>query len=102
MDQSLPTFSLNVGGVVLFRFSSYRSVPEIFGINVESCRNRAKFWMVEITGCSLGVDPWLTYDEIIFNVFQPIVITIPQRHGLVRYDTLGLTWTEKLTVVSLI
>jgi len=47
VDQSSPSFSSNMGGVVvdqlLFRFSMYGSVPEIFASKFEVVRNRAEF-----------------------------------------------------------
>jgi len=45
MDQSTPTFSSNVGGVVvklLFRFSICGSLLEMFAIKVESCQKSRK------------------------------------------------------------
>ena len=48
LDLSSTTFSPNVGGLVVdhlrFRFSSYRSILEIFTIKVEIVGNRAEFW----------------------------------------------------------
>ena len=48
VDQSLPTFLLNVRWVVVdqlrFRFSIRGSIPEIFAIKAESCLKSRKIW----------------------------------------------------------
>jgi len=54
VDQSSPFFSANVGGVVvdqiLFRFSSGRSVREIFAIKFESCLKSHRILPSQILG----------------------------------------------------
>ena len=46
VDQSLPIFQFNVGGVVvdnlIFRFSFARSALEVFAIKVESCQKQCQ------------------------------------------------------------
>jgi len=59
-----------VGGVavdqLLFRFSIWGSVPEIFAIKVESCqKSRKKIWTVFLPSQSLGGRPSTNYTQVI-------------------------------------